>query len=134
MKYSRINVEIFAVIALAIILWMVWQLFRARKFNHFKGVINRELKPMVIAQIKDNMIEYRSDIFPNCAAHEQATIYYWCQYPSRILQAAIVWQLIDKDWLRKTGNIRNYQHLFFIEKDKLADIAKTKDLEEKKEQ
>ena len=112
--------EFFVAIALVVLSWMTWQLYRAKKFNRFKAIIYKQLKPLVIAQIKTNMENERSDVFPNSEAHELATIYYWCQYPSRILQVSLAWQLVDNDWLKKTGNVRNCQHLFFIEQDKLA--------------
>lgn len=112
--------EIIAALAIAVLLWFAWQLYRAKQFNRFKQQIINDFKPLVIKHIKQSLDENRNELFPNNACHQQATIYFWCQYPSRLLQAAMRWELIDKDWLVKTGNVRNCQHLFFIEQDKLA--------------
>lgn len=112
--------EIVALLAVTIILWMLWQLHRARQFNHFKRFIQSELKPQVIAHLKQSLNEQRSDIFPNSEAHIAASQYYWSQYSSRILQAALHWELLKSDWIETSGNKRHCQHLFFIEQDKLA--------------
>ncbi len=112
--------EIIAVLAVAIILWMLWQLYRARQFNQFKQFINTELKPLVSIALKQRLEENRDELHPNTEAHLDAATYFWCQYPSRILQAAIAWQVLDENWIEKSGNKRHCQHLFFIERDKLA--------------
>ena len=114
--------EFLAIAAIAVILWMLWQLFRARKFNQFKLMIMHEIRPLVIAHLEKTLVESRSEQFPNTDAHIEACSYYWGQYPSRVLQAAIAWQLVESNWLENTGNTRHCQHLFFIEKDKLAEF------------
>ncbi|WP_286262744.1 hypothetical protein [Thalassotalea atypica] len=121
--------EIIAGIAVAIILWMLWQVYRARQFNNFKARINSELKSLVIKELQHRLERQRSETFPNNDTHIRASIYYWSQYPSRVLQAAIAWGVVTEDWLEKTGNTRHCQHLFFIERDKLAHFAKEPDIE-----
>lgn len=117
--------EFFAFLACAILLWLGWQLYRAKQFTKFKWQIDQRLKPLVVAHIKEELANGRSELFPNNHCHQQATIFYWCQYRSRIVQAAIHWHLVEQDWLEKTGNVRHCQHLFFIEKDKLATFHNT---------
>lgn len=112
--------EFFVVLAVSLILWMMWQLHRARQFNKFKRMINRELKPVVVKQLQVMLDEQRCATYPNNEAHQHACIYYWSQYPSRILQAAIAWEVVEENWLEQTGNVRHGQHLLHIESDKLA--------------
>ena len=119
-KSKEKSLEIIALLAVAIILWMLWQLHRARQFNRFKQFIETELRQKVVSHLKNELNEQRSERFPNNEAHIAASEYYWSQYPSRILQAALHWKIIEKDWLEKTGNKRHCQHLFFIERDKMA--------------
>ncbi|WDE08365.1 hypothetical protein SG34_022925 [Thalassomonas viridans] len=100
--------------------WLVWQLLRAKKFTRFKQTLEQEIKPKVVAHIINELNETRSELFPNNQAHQEATIYFWCQYKSRILQAALDREIIDKEWLTATGNLRNCQHLFHVERHLLA--------------
>lgn len=115
--------EIIIVFAVFILLFMVWQIIRAKRFTQFKRVLNTEIKPKVISHIVTELNESRSEVFPNNKVHCQATIDFWGQYPVRILQAALHRNIIDKAWLEKTGNMRNSQHLFFIQRDKMAQCA-----------
>ena len=115
--------EFFIIIAVIILAWMVWQIIRARRFTRFKRLLNDEIKPQVTANIIAELNESRSEILPNNEFHCQATIDFWGQYPVRILQAALNREIIDKAWLEKTGNMRNSQHLFFIQRDKMAQCA-----------
>jgi len=108
-------VEVIIIIAGAAFLWLCWQLFQAKKFTKFKRRIEQELKPKVIKKIVEDLIEQRSELFPNNDCHQDATIYYWTQYKSRILKAALQQEIIDEAWLKNTGNWRNSQHLFHIE-------------------
>jgi hypothetical protein len=105
--------------AIAVLAWMAWLLFKAKQFTRFKLMIERELKPKVIAELTAELNQNKSNITPNNDAHIKATIFYWCEYTSRILQAAIAKGIIDEQWLINTGNLRNCQHLFHIEADKL---------------
>ena len=114
--------EIIAIAAVMLIVWMAWQLYRAKQFNKFKRQIMVDIKPLVEKYVAETLIENRSDSTPNTDAHISASQYYWTQFPSRTLQMALHWQLIDEQWLKRTGNIRNCQHLFYIERDKLADL------------
>ena len=112
--------EILAIAAIAVIIWLLWQLYRAKKFNHFKQQIMTDIRPLVIAHLKQTLIESRCERYPNSDAHIEASCYYWGQYPARVLQAALAWKIIEQHWLEQSGNVRNSQHLFFIEQDKLA--------------
>ena len=112
--------EFFIVIAVGILTWMVWQIIRAKRFTRFKRLLNEDIKPKVIENIIAELNDSRSEILPNNEVHCQATIDFWGQYPVRILQAALNREIIDKAWLEETGNMRNSQHLFFIQRDKMA--------------
>ena len=77
--------------------------------------IEDELKEKVVASIIEELTENRSEAFPNNDCHQEATIFYWTQYKSRILHAALQREIITQQWLKESGNLRNAQHLFFIE-------------------
>ncbi|GHE86574.1 hypothetical protein GCM10011501_14720 [Thalassotalea profundi] len=102
-----------------IIAWFAFQLYRAKQFTRFKVMINTDLKAKVIASIEEELIETRSEIYPNNECHQQATIDYWCRYPVRIIQAALIREIISDAWLKETGNYRNCQHLFHVQRDKM---------------
>ena len=99
-----IVLEIIVVIAVLFLIWLIWQFIRAKRFTQFKRQIFRELKPKVIESIVVEMAETRDEQLPNAG---------------RILQAALKREIIDEQWLKETGNLRNTQHLFHIERDKL---------------
>ena len=107
--------EIFVIIAVGLLLWMVWQLYRAKQFNKFKLLIEIELKPQLVDFLKNELIEGRNDLFPNSDCHIQASIDYWCRYKVRIVQFSLEKEIITKQWLEETNNTRNCQHLFHIE-------------------
>ncbi|MFT5755453.1 MAG: hypothetical protein ACI9LM_000162 [Alteromonadaceae bacterium] len=107
--------EVIVLIAGSAFVWLCWQLVQAKKFTKFKLRIEQELKPQVIGKIIEDLNEQRSDLFPNNDCHKDATIFYWTQYKSRILKAALQQEIIDEAWLKDTGNWRNSQHLFHIE-------------------
>ncbi|MEW6990849.1 hypothetical protein AADZ91_09190 [Colwelliaceae bacterium 6441] len=108
--------EVLVIIAGIILLWMAWQLYRAKQFTQFKRLIEVEIKPQIIALLESDLRENRSELFPNTDCHIQASITYWCQYKSRILQLALEKEIITTQWLQETGNMRNCQHLFHIER------------------
>jgi hypothetical protein len=108
--------EFFAFVALFILTWLSWQLVKAKRFTRFKQKIDAELKNKVIANIKEEMIFTRCEGLPNNDNHQAATIFYWTQYKSRILHAALSREIISQEWLLNSGNLRNAQHLFFIER------------------
>lgn len=108
--------EIIATLALSFLLWLLWQLVKAKRFTRFKILIDNELADKVITDIKDELEETRSELFPNNIHHQEATLLYWTQYRSRVLHAALRREIIDQQWLLDTGNLRNAQHLFFIER------------------
>jgi hypothetical protein len=111
--------EIIALIAVLFLAWLIWQLRRAKHFTQFKRQIIQELKPKVIANIIEEMAETRSELHPNTLVHQAATISYWGASAGRVLQAALMREIINQQWLKETGNLRNSQHLFHIEQDKL---------------
>ncbi len=108
--------EIIATLALLSLIWLLWQLVKAKRFTRFKQQIDSELKDKVIANIIEELALTRCEQFPNNDCHQEATIMYWTQYKSRILHAALAREIIDQQWLIDTGNLRNAQHLFFIER------------------
>ena len=107
--------QIIAVLALASLAWLIWQLIKAKRFTRFKQQIEAELKEKVITSIMAELRDTSSETFPNNECHQQATIFYWCQYKSRILHAALQREIITEQWLKDSGNLRNAQHLFFVE-------------------
>jgi len=111
--------EIIATLALLSLLWLVWQLVKAKRFTRFKRQIDTELKPKVVASIIEGLEETRCEQLPNNDCHQAACLFYWTQYKSRILHAALENDIIDQQWLIDTGNLRNAQHLFFIERQYL---------------
>jgi len=111
--------EIIVLLALLSLLWLIWQLIKAKKFNRFKLQIEQELTAKVIASIREELNQTRSELYPNNDCHVTATIFFWTQYKSRILHAALQREIIDQQWLKKSGNLRNAQHLFYIERKHL---------------
>ena len=107
--------QIIAVLALASLAWLIWQLIKAKRFTRFKQKIEDELKEKVIANIIEELTENRNEVYPNNDCHQEATIYYWCQYKSRLLHAALQREIISEQWLKDSGNLRNAQHLFYVE-------------------
>ena len=92
---------------------------RAKHFTQFKRQIIHEIKPKVIDNIIDEMAQTRSAQLPNTLAHQEASITYWSASAGRVLQAALMREIVDEQWLKETGNLRNSQHLFHVERDKL---------------
>ena len=108
--------QIIAILALASLVWLIWQLIKAKRFTRFKHKIEDDLKEKVVASIIKELHESRCELFPNTHCHQEATILYWTQYKSRILQAALQREIITELQLKKSGDLRNAQHLFFIER------------------
>ncbi|MDP7593239.1 MAG: hypothetical protein QF552_11220 [Litorilituus sp.] len=106
---------IITALAIASLAWLIWQLIKAKQFNRFKQQIDDELKDKVITNILEELEQTRSETFPNNDCHIQATLLYWTQYKSRILHAALQRDIITEQWLKNSGNLRNAQHLFYIE-------------------
>lgn len=116
--------EIIATLALLSLVWLLWQLVKAKRFTRFKQQIESELKDKVIANIIEELAMTRCEQFPNNDCHQEATVMYWTQYKSRILHAALAREIIDQQWLIDTGNLRNAQHLFFIERQHIPNQDK----------
>lgn len=111
--------EVLILIAITLLTFMLWQLYRAKKFNKFKELIDIEITPQLLHQIEDELVTNRSKLFPNEECHIQASIAFWTQSRARIIQAALEREIISEKWLKDTGNYRNCQHLFYIEKQYL---------------
>ena len=116
--------EIIAILAVLVLIWLFWQLVQAKRFTRFKQLISDELKDKVIADIKQELEDTRCDEYPNNNSHEEATIFYWTQYKSRILHAALAREIVDHQWLVNTNNLKNAQHLFFVERHYLPQPEK----------
>ncbi|MEY8215356.1 MAG: hypothetical protein RPR97_12860 [Colwellia sp.] len=114
--------QIIVLLALIPLLWLIWQLIKAKRFTRFKQKIENELKDKVIVNIVTELEESRDELFPNNSCHQAATILYWTQYKSRILHAALQREIITEQWLKESGNLRNAQHLFHVEKHYLPAI------------
>jgi len=112
----ELGLVIIAGLSLLFLFWIIWQLIQAKKFTKFKNLLNSEFKDKVIIAITNDLNENRNAEYPNNQAHIEATIFYWTQYPIRILQAAIKYEIIDEKWLIETNNVRNSQHLSHIQR------------------
>jgi len=119
--------QIIAILALLSMAWLIWQLIKAKRFTRFKQKIENELKEKVIASIIEELCDNRSEIFPNNNCHQKATIFYWTEYTSRILHAALQREIITQQWLKDSGNLHNAQHLFFIEQKFLPSFQSAKE-------
>jgi len=119
--------EIIAILALLSLVWMLWQLVKAKRFTRFKRQIDIELKDKVIADIIAELTLTRSEQLPNNDCHQAATLLFWTQYKSRILHAALAREIINQQWLIDSGNLRNAQHLFFIERQHLPRPKQSED-------
>lgn len=119
--------EIIAILALLSLIWMLWQLVKAKRFTRFKRQIDTELKDKVIASIIEELTLTRSEQLPNNECHQAATLFFWTQYKSRILHAALTREIVNQQWLIDTGNLRNAQHLFFIERQYLPKPQQTEE-------
>jgi hypothetical protein len=117
-----IVVEIMIILAVLSLSWIIWQLMKAKQFNRFKKLLSQDLKKQVIDHIYADLISTRNSSYPNNESHQRATIEYWTCYKVRILQAALIHEIIDEQWLRSTGNWRNSQHLFHIENAHIAQV------------
>ncbi len=111
--------EFIVLLAFLILAWLVWQLINAKKFTQFKQYIDTHLKNQVVECIKEELLSTRCKELPNNDCHQAATIFYWTEYQSRILHAALSREIITQKWLINSGNFRNAQHLFFIERQHL---------------
>ncbi|WP_448250289.1 hypothetical protein [Thalassotalea agariperforans] len=121
--------EIIVVIAIAVILFLLWQLYRAKQFNRFKKRIELEITPQLSEHITAQLIASRCQLLPNTQAHIEASILFWTCSKARVIQAALEQEIIDEAWLKNTGNYRNCQHLFFIEKEFLLPTDRIKPIE-----
>lgn len=121
--------EIIVVLAIGMILFLLWQLYRAKQFNRFKQRIESEITPQLIKHITTQLLASRCQLLPNTQAHIDASIIFWTCSKARVLQAALAQEIIDDNWLINTGNYRNCQHLFFIEKEFLLPADRIKPIE-----
>lgn len=110
---------VLSVLGVSFLLWLIWQLLRAKQFTQFKLYLNQEIAPQLAEQLKQELIESRSEITPNNDEHIQATLFYWQQYPIRILQAALDRKILTSDELKNAGKFRFCQHLYHVQSNKL---------------
>jgi len=125
-------VEIMIVLAVLSLCWIIWQLKKAKQFNQFKQLLAKDIKKQVINHIYANLESTRNNIYPNNEIHQTATIEFWTSYKVRVLQAALIHEIIDEQWLKSTGNWRNSQHLFHIEHAHMAQTIERIDYKQKK--
>ena len=107
--------EVIIVLAIAVLLFMSWQLYRARQYNRFLDWLKRDIEPQVVNSLMVELEQSRSALFPNNEAHQQATIYYYTYKKVRIFQAACAREIISKEWLQVPANQRLAQHLMHSE-------------------
>ncbi len=110
-----ILVEILIIVAAVTLLWLCWQLYRAKQFTKFKHYLKEEIQPQVVELIITDLEDCRSSTFPNNTCHQAATINYWTQYHVRILQYALEKDILNKGILVKQKRWRFCQHLLAIE-------------------
>lgn len=125
-------VEIMIILAVLSLSWIIWQLMKAKQFNRFKKLLAQDIKKKVIDNIYADLNKTRNNSYPNNESHQRATIEYWTSYKVRILQAALIHEIIDEQWLRSTGNWRNSQHLFHIEHAHIAQVIEKVTFEDSK--
>ena len=107
--------EVFAILGIAIIAFMLWQLYRAKQYNRFLKWLSSDIKPQLIENIREELEQTRSEQFPNTEAHVEATILFYSQYRIRIFQAAFEREIISREWLAVPANKRLVQHLMHKE-------------------
>jgi len=104
------------VLAIIVLIWMFWQLYRAKQFTKFKTYLNNEIKNKVTEALKIELENSRSELTPNNETHIEAALLYWTQSPVRILQYALNRELITIETLKKEKKWRYCQHLFHVQK------------------
>lgn len=112
--------EVVVVCALLVLSWFAWQLVKAKRFTRFKLFLTEQISPQVEQGILEQLTEQQSELYPNNEIHQQATLYFWTQYRVRILQWALMNELLTEQQLKKDKQWRNCQHLFYIEKPYLV--------------
>lgn len=111
--------EIVIVLAVAILVFFSWQLYQAKKVSKFKQWLRSSIQPKLSHELSQQLIHNRSDLFPNTPEHIEASIAFWTQYHSRIIQKSLQFNIINKQTIIDVGYYRQYQHLLFIEQQYL---------------
>ncbi|WP_286234923.1 hypothetical protein [Thalassotalea sediminis] len=111
--------EFILIAAITLLCWMAWQLWRAKQFTKFKQYLFSEIRPLVLTDLEQRLIEQRCATYPNSDFHIMAAKEYWTAYASRILQYALTRELVSEEKLKQQGKYRFCQHLFHIEADKM---------------
>ncbi|WP_371186214.1 hypothetical protein [Thalassotalea maritima] len=106
---------IIPVLAVLLLIWMSWRLVQAKRYNRFIDWLMGDIKPQLLAVIKQELIDSRSPDLPNNDCHIDACCYYYGQYPVRVLEAALQRSIISEDWLNNRENKRHMQHLLFVQ-------------------
>ncbi len=110
---------VFSLLAISILLWLIWQLIKAKRFTRFCHYIEHNLKQEVAEKLVAEFMNPSSQ-FSILKNEPARTVEFWMQYKVRILQAALLTDIINEDWLKQTNNVRNSQHLFFIDREKIV--------------
>jgi len=111
-SHKMIYLEVFALLGLV---WMFWQLYRAKQFTQFKRNLNEKTKLSVIEHINEELESERTELTPNNENHIEATLFYWTQYPVRILQYALNREILQVEKLKRDGQWRYCQHLIHVQ-------------------
>jgi hypothetical protein len=93
-----------------------WALVKARRYTKFCLYLTNEIKPLLIQHITEQLEASRCELLPNSAEHIKATHYYWTCHKIRILQGALHYEILNKEWLANKQNKRNAQHLLHVER------------------
>ena len=107
--------EIITFLAIALLFWMAYKLYQAKQYNAFIDWLNSDVKEQLLAQLKQEMQQGRSEIYPNKDCHIELALHYYKQYPVRIFEAAFARKIISEQWLNKASNKRHASHLLFIQ-------------------
>jgi hypothetical protein len=103
--------EIIILLAGLSLLWLGYNLYRAKQYNKFLSWLDQEIKPQLIIKLKEELELSRNDLTPNNDCHIQATIHYWTSHKVRILEGALSREIIPASWLGNKLNYRMAQHL-----------------------
>lgn len=107
--------EAIVVLAAIILLWMMWRLYQAKKYNAFIDWLKIDIAPKVFADLNEKLSAQRSDQSPNTNEHIEATQLFYQQAPVRIFEYAITHNIIEPKWLENKSNKRHASHLLFVQ-------------------
>ena len=111
--------EIIIVIAIAILCFVSWQLYQAKKVSKFKQWLNDTIEPQLCLELTKRLTHQRSQLFPNTDEHIQASCIFWTQFHSRVIQKALQLDIVTKQSIIDAGFYRQCQHIMFVEQQYL---------------